>query len=67
MSGEQIDQIAPRLATARNATAVCGVFGRNAQTRSPRPTPSSASAAASAPPQLRPAQRVQLAAIVHRV
>jgi hypothetical protein len=28
MSGEQADQIAPRLATARKATAVSGMLGR---------------------------------------
>ena len=33
-------QIAPRLAVARNATSVSGMFGRYATTRSPRPTPS---------------------------
>ena len=49
MSGEQTDQIAPRLAQARKATAVCGVFGMKAATRSPGPTPIAASAAAKAP------------------
>src|SRR4051794_2871180 len=48
MSGEQIDQIAPRLALARKATAAAGVFGGMAQTRSPGATPSFRKAAASA-------------------
>ena len=39
MSAEHTDQTAPRLAQARKATAVCGVFGMKAATRSPAPTP----------------------------
>ena len=39
-SGEHDDQIAPRLAAARNATSVSTLFGASATTRSPRPTPS---------------------------
>src|SRR6185369_10890011 len=49
MSAEHTDQIAPRLAQARNATAVCGTFGMNAATRSPGPTPIASSVAANAP------------------
>jgi hypothetical protein len=40
MSAEHTDQIAPRLAQARKATAVCGTFGMNAATRSPGRRPS---------------------------
>ncbi|CAN5190216.1 hypothetical protein BH11PSE10_BH11PSE10_15330 [soil metagenome] len=39
MSGEQTDQTAPTLATARKAISVCAVFGRYAATRSPGCTP----------------------------
>ena len=39
-SGAHAAQVAPRLAVARNATTVSGMFGRYAATRSPRPTPS---------------------------
>ncbi len=49
MSAEHTDQIAPRLAQARKATAVCGVFGMKATTRSPATTPMPSSAAAIAP------------------
>ena len=49
MSAEHTDQIAPRLAQARKATAVCGTLGMNAATRSPGPTPIASSAAAKAP------------------
>jgi len=49
MSAEQTDQIAPVLAQARNATAVCGTFGMKAATRSPGRTPIASSAAAKAP------------------
>ena len=44
-SEAQVAQIAPRLAVARNATSVSGMFGRYATTRSPRPTPSRCSPA----------------------
>ena len=47
MSGEQTDHTAPTLAHARNATIVCGTFGRIATTRSPGATPSARSDAAS--------------------
>ncbi len=47
MSGEQTDHTAPTLAHARNATIVCGTFGRIATTRSPGTTPSARSDAAS--------------------
>ena len=43
---EQLDQTAPMLAHARNATTVSGTFGMYAATRSPRPTPSRRSPAA---------------------
>jgi hypothetical protein len=46
MSGEQMLQTAPRLATARKTAIVWGVFGSTAQTRSPRCTPMRCSAAA---------------------
>ena len=49
MSGEQIDQIAPRLAVAKKATIACGVLGSQAATRSPRRTPASRIACASEP------------------
>ena len=39
-SGEQLDQIAPIDAQARNAATASGMFGRYATTRSPGPTPS---------------------------
>ena len=45
-SGAQIDQTAPMLAHARNATTVSGTFGMYAATRSPRSTPSRRSPAA---------------------
>src|SRR3954447_16698808 len=38
-SGAHVAQIAPRLAGARDATSVSGMFGREATTRSPGPTP----------------------------
>ena len=44
-SGEQDDQIAPRLAAASRPTTASGTFGSRAATRSPRPTPSPAQAA----------------------
>src|SRR3990172_2596940 len=46
MSGEQLDQTAPRLAQARNPLIVSGMFGMNEATRSPGPTPISRSPAA---------------------
>ena len=49
MSAEHTDQIAPRLAQARKATAAAGTLGRKATTRSPGSTPIASSAAASAP------------------
>ena len=48
MSGEHTDQVAPRLAQARKATAVCGALDMNAATRSPGTTPIASSAAARA-------------------
>jgi hypothetical protein len=43
-SGEQDDQMAPRLAVASSPMSASGMFGRNAATRSPWPTPSARSA-----------------------
>ena len=48
MSDEHSDQMPPRLATARKLTMVSGTFGMMATTRSPEPTPSPFSDAASA-------------------
>ena len=46
-SGEQLDQIAPRLVAASIATTASGMLGRKPATRSPRVTPSDRKAAAS--------------------
>ena len=46
-SGEQEDQIAPRLVAASIATTASGRFGRKPATRSPGPMPQAASACAS--------------------
>ena len=48
-SGAQEAQIAPREAQARKATSASGMFGTNATTRSPRPTPSRRSPARARP------------------
>ena len=48
-SGEQVDQMAPRLDAARNAITVSGMFGMSATTLSPLPTPSRRRPAATAP------------------
>ena len=47
MSGEQIDQTAPWLTLARNATIAWGMLGKNAHTRSPGRTPMRCNAAPS--------------------
>ncbi len=39
MSGEQLDQTAPMLVTAKNAATVSGMFGMYDATRSPGRTP----------------------------
>lgn len=49
MSGLQLDQTAPMLAQARNATTVSGRLGMYEATRSPARTPCRRSQAASAP------------------
>ena len=49
MSGEALDQIAPRLAVASIATTDSGMLGMYEATRSPSPTPRRARKAASAP------------------
>ena len=48
-SGEHADHMAPRLDAARNPITVSGMFGMSAATRSPFPTPSRRSRAATAP------------------
>ncbi len=55
-SGEQDDQIAPRLAVASMAMTASGRLGRKPATRSPGPTP-----CAAAPPPTAPTSRAQLA------
>ena len=49
MSGAQLDQIAPREVAASTAAIASGMFGMYETARSPRPTPSRPSVAASAP------------------
>ncbi len=70
MSAEHTDQIAPRLAQARKATAVCGTLGMKAATRSPGPTPIASSAAAKRADlaaQLRPGDLLRAAFELHRL
>ena len=70
MSAEHTDQIAPRLAQARKATAVCGTLGMKAATRSPGPTPMRVERSrerADLAAQLRPGDLLRAAFELHRL